>query len=84
MDIIQPSRKTRGCTWDGGGCVFYEIDSGQCALLEDTDHWKAEAARQLSICLYNFSAEQIRCVLDERQKRRQQEIHDEIWKKEVR
>ena len=59
MDIIQPSRKTRGCSWECGECVFLNIDTGDCNLFEPIDWIKAKAARDLKICDANFTAQEM-------------------------
>jgi hypothetical protein len=79
MNLIQDDRKTRGCSWDGGECVFFDINSGQCNLLETIDWYKAEAARDLRLCRFNFTNEEMLCLLEKRAKQRQKEIIDEIW-----
>lgn len=59
MDIIQPSRKTRGCSWDGGECVFLNIDTGDCNLLDPVDWIHAKTCRDLKICDCNYTAEEM-------------------------
>lgn len=59
IDIIQPSRETRGCSWDGGECVFFDINSGQCNLFEVIDWIKAKARRDLKMCDANYTAEEM-------------------------
>jgi len=56
MNIIQPSRKTRGCSWDGDECVFLNIDTGDCNLYEEIDWIKSQGARMLGICQANYTA----------------------------
>lgn len=56
MNIIQPSRKTRGCSWDGGECVFLNIDTGDCNLYDPIDWIKAKACRDLKMCECNYTA----------------------------
>ena len=56
MNIIQPSRKTRGCSWDGGECVFLNIDTGDCNLLDPVDWIHAKTCRDLKICECNYTA----------------------------
>ena len=59
MDIIQPGRRTRGCSWEGGECVFLNIDTGDCNLLEELDWPKAMAARDLRMCEANYTAKEM-------------------------
>ncbi|PWR74851.1 hypothetical protein ACKUB1_13640 [Methanospirillum stamsii] len=59
MNIIQPSRKTRGCSWDGGECVFLNIDTGDCNLYDPIDWIKAKCARDLKMCDANYTAEEM-------------------------
>ncbi len=59
IDIIQPSRKTRRCSWNGGECVFHNIDTGDCNLFETIDRIKAKACRDLGMCEWNYSATKI-------------------------
>jgi len=56
MNIIQPSRETRGCSWDGGECVFLNIDTGDCNLLDPVDWIHAKTCRDLKICECNYTA----------------------------
>lgn len=58
MNIIQPSRKTRGCSWEGGECVF-NIDTGDCNLFDPIDWIKAKCARDLKMCDANYTAEEM-------------------------
>jgi hypothetical protein len=59
MDIIQPCRQTRGCSWDGGECVFFDINSRQCNLFEVLDWPKAMACRDLRMCECNYTAREM-------------------------
>jgi hypothetical protein len=59
MNIIQPSRKTRGCSWDGGECVFCNIDTGDCNLFGVIDWLKVRAAKDLGFCEANYTAEEM-------------------------
>lgn len=59
MNIIPDDRRTRGCSWDGGECVFLNIDTGDCNLLEVIDWIKAKAARDLKYCEANYTAEEL-------------------------
>ena len=59
MDIIQPSRETRGCSWDGGECVFLNIDTGDCNLLDPVDWIHAKTCRDLKICECNYTADEM-------------------------
>ena len=59
MNIIQPSRETRGCSWDGGECVFLNIDTGDCNLLDPVDWIHAKTCRDLKICECNYTADEM-------------------------